>query len=91
MQGSDLTLTPRYTAIVTSAATIARDMGSSHVGVEHLFLAIIRDRRTVPTQVLERLVSVSSVEENLLNEMMSPGYNTATYNVLTPDDDVTDG
>lgn len=36
--------TPRYQRVLENSAEMAREMGQSYVGVEHLFLAIIRDR-----------------------------------------------
>ena len=36
--------TPRYRRVLENSAEVARGMGHSYVGVEHLFLAIIRDR-----------------------------------------------
>jgi Clp amino terminal domain, pathogenicity island component len=37
---------------------MAQEMGHSYVGVEHLFLAIIRDRTAVPAQALAELVDL---------------------------------
>ena len=44
--------TPRYRRMLENSVGVAREMGNSYVGVEHLFLAIIRDRDAVPTQAL---------------------------------------
>jgi hypothetical protein len=49
--------TPRYRKVVDGSAGVARGMGHSYVGVEHLFLAIIRERGAVPTQVLGGLIA----------------------------------
>ena len=66
--------TPRYRRVVDGSAELARAMGHSYVGVEHLFLAIIRDRRAVPTQALAEVVDLDRVEAGLLEVMASPGY-----------------
>lgn len=58
-------------------------MSHSYVGVEHLFLAMIRDRAAVPTQVLARMVDLAAVEAALLDLMNSESYNT-TSNVSRP-------
>jgi hypothetical protein len=53
-------------------------MEHSHVGVEHLFLAIIRDMYAVPTQVLGSIVSLGEVESRLLDVMGSASYETSS-------------
>jgi Clp amino terminal domain, pathogenicity island component len=53
-------------------------MGHSYVGVEHLFLAMIRDRAAVPTQVLGGMVNLDAAESALLELMNSDGYRTGT-------------
>src|SRR5712691_5810405 len=66
--------TPRYSQVLSDSTGVAREMGHSYVGVEHLFLAMIRDRAAVPTQVLARAVDLDRVEASLLDVMASPGY-----------------
>jgi hypothetical protein len=66
--------TPRYRKVVDGAAELAREMGHSYVGVEHLFLAIIRDRGAVPTQALGKLADLDRVEAGLLEVMASASY-----------------
>jgi Clp amino terminal domain, pathogenicity island component len=70
--------TPRYRKVVDGSAGVARGMGHSYVGVEHLFLAIIRERGAVPTQVLGGLIDLDRVEAALLGEMGSAGYRGQT-------------
>lgn len=38
--------TPRYRRVLENSAEVARGMGHSYVGVEHLFLAIFRQKRS---------------------------------------------
>ena len=66
--------TPRYRRVVENSPEVAREMGHSYVGVEHLFLAIIRDRAAVPAQALARLIDLDQVEAGLLEVMASPSY-----------------
>jgi len=65
--------TPRYRRVVGGSTALAQEMGHSYVGVEHLFLAIIRDRNSVPTQALAELVDLDRVEAGLMGVMASYG------------------
>jgi ATP-dependent Clp protease ATP-binding subunit ClpC len=67
--------TPRYGQVLAASAEIARSMQHGYVGVEHLFLAIIRDQDAVPTQSLAQQIGLAEVEAHLLEIMHSPGYN----------------
>lgn len=71
---STLSPTPRYNHVLDASMAVAREMGHSHVGVEHLFLAIIGDRAAVPTQVLARISDLDEVQARLRELMASPGY-----------------
>ncbi|MCW2929334.1 MAG: hypothetical protein JWM19_296 [Actinomycetia bacterium] len=51
-------------------------MRHSHVGVEHLFLAIINDRDAIPTQQLASIVDLEAVEAKLRTLMSSASYDT---------------
>jgi Clp amino terminal domain, pathogenicity island component len=69
--------TPRYQRVLEASAGIARAMGHSYLGVEHVFLAIIQDKHTVPTRVLSHLTDLAQVETSLRETMASPEYNGA--------------
>jgi ATP-dependent Clp protease ATP-binding subunit ClpA len=69
------TPTPRYQKILKSAAEIATVLGHQHVGVEHVFLAVIRDSDAVPTQVLAKVTDIGALDEKLRVLMTSPSYN----------------
>jgi len=56
-------------------------MSHGYVGVEHLFLAIIRDRHAVPTQILATIADPDAVESALLGLMNSDGYKTGTTTI----------
>ena len=66
--------TPRYRRVLANSAEVAREMGHSYIGVEHLFLAIIRDRNSVPAQALAARLDLHQVEASLVQEMASAGY-----------------
>ena len=66
--------TPRYNRMLKNSVGLAQEMGHSYVGVEHLFLAIIRDRSAVPTQALAQRIDLDHVEAGLLEVMASPSY-----------------
>ena len=69
-----LTPTPRYRQVLGVSAELARELGHSYIGVEHLFLAIVRDRAAVPAQVLARVTDLDRVEASVREELASPGY-----------------
>jgi hypothetical protein len=54
------------------AAEVARALGHDYLGVEHLFLAITRDREALPTRVFARLVDCDQVEATLTELMRGP-------------------
>ena len=66
--------TPRYRRLLESAGRLAREMEHSYVGVEHLFLAMVKDRNAVPTQVLAGITNLDQVEARLREAMASEGY-----------------
>jgi ATP-dependent Clp protease ATP-binding subunit ClpC len=61
--------------VLAASFGLARDMGHSHVGVEHLFLAMIRDPDAVPTQLLADVADLGRVEASLRQVMASASYN----------------
>lgn len=65
-------LYPGYAAVAAAAHVMAVESGRQHVGVDDLLLAIIRDRRAVPTQVLAELIDVDQAEVRL-QAVMQPG------------------
>jgi ClpA/ClpB-like protein len=57
-------------------------MGHNHVGAEHLFLAIIRNKNAIPTQILSNALSISDIEERLLAVIASEGYATPSRRII---------
>ena len=53
---------------------VATEMGASYVGRWHLFLGLLRDRRSVPARALAGLVDLGQVENAVLDAMNSPGF-----------------
>ena len=75
--GPGVTPTSRYLAVLEAAMESARRMGHQYVGVEHLFLAIIRDQDSAPAQLLNsiaRLSEMSEIENGLRRAMEPAGY-----------------
>ena len=66
--------TPRFRRVLGAASDIARSMGHSYVGAEHLFLAVLRDPDAVPTQVLAWVADRGAIEGALLAVMDSASY-----------------
>ncbi|HEY7624386.1 MAG TPA: Clp protease N-terminal domain-containing protein [Candidatus Limnocylindria bacterium] len=64
---SEITLSPRTKKVIELAIDEARKLGHSHVGTEHLLLAIVREGQSVGTGVLEAIgVAIDSVRERVL-------------------------
>lgn len=76
--GTGEKMTPRCARVLDSAAELAHEMNHQHIGVEHIFLAIIRDRHAVPTQVLADLIDLGGIESRLRDVMNSASYSTPT-------------
>jgi len=74
--------TPRYESVVKAAANVAREMHHSHVGVEHLFLAIISDEEAVPTSFLAERVDLHRIQQDLRDLMQSPLYTTPSQRIM---------
>jgi hypothetical protein len=53
-------------------AAIAVEMGDSHLGVEHAFLAMIRNRETVPARALAGLADLDMLDAAVVDAMNAP-------------------
>jgi ATP-dependent Clp protease ATP-binding subunit ClpA len=67
------------------AVEVARALGHDYVGVEHLFLAITRDREALPTRVLARLVDCDQIKATLAELMQGPRMTYGTPQALGDD------
>jgi hypothetical protein len=52
--------------------TVAAEMGESHLGVEHAFLAMIRDRETVPARALAALADLDALDAAVVEAASAP-------------------
>lgn len=68
-------LTARAQSSLLAAREIAQQYGQSHVGCEHVFLAILLDQDSVPSQVVTRLKSVDELVNELRLVLKSESYN----------------
>jgi ATP-dependent Clp protease ATP-binding subunit ClpC len=76
--------TPRYASVLGASEEVAREMSHRHVGVEHLFLAILHDKHAVPTQVLGQMIDLDAVEAALIALMNSHGYQAGRTKTVRP-------
>jgi hypothetical protein len=53
-------------------AGVAVEMGNSYLGVEHAFLAIIRNRETVPARALAGLADLDALDAAVVEAMNAP-------------------
>jgi ATP-dependent Clp protease ATP-binding subunit ClpA len=77
---SEITLSPRTKKVIELAIDEARKLGHSHVGTEHLLLAIVREGGSIGAGVLESLgVSLDKVREQVIATLgqQHPGAATA--------------
>ncbi len=65
-------LTPRAKRILASAADEAEYAGAEgYIGVEHIFLAILREGESLPAQVVNRLGFTRTIADELERTMRS--------------------
>ncbi len=67
-------LTPRMQAILLAAHHEARGLGHPHIGTEHIFLAVVLDHASIPSQVLEEMGVVHDVVHRIRALLRSEGY-----------------
>ncbi|WP_072477592.1 Clp protease N-terminal domain-containing protein [Amycolatopsis australiensis] len=67
--------TPRYSDVVKRASQLADELGHSHVGVEHLFVAILENEHSLPAQQLGKIADRDAIRQTLLETMRSEAYN----------------
>ncbi|MEV0115285.1 Clp protease N-terminal domain-containing protein [Streptomyces sp. NPDC050844] len=77
MTDEGLEYTPRYYKVLGAAEAIARTLGHTHVGTEHLFLAILQDQDAVPTQALAEQIDPQRITDGLTRIMHSAEYSGA--------------
>jgi hypothetical protein len=65
-------------------ADLAREMGDSYLGVEHGFLAMIRNRETVPARALAELADLDAIEAAVIEAWNAPARTPAGAVFLPP-------
>lgn len=66
-------------------AYLAVEMGDSYLGVEHAFLAMIRNRETVPARALAGLADLDALEAAVLEARNAPASGPPEDAVFLPD------
>jgi hypothetical protein len=67
-------------------AELAVERGDSYIGVEHAFLAMIRNRETVPARALAGLAELDALEAAVLEALNAPAAGPPEGAVLLPAD-----
>jgi ATP-dependent Clp protease ATP-binding subunit ClpC len=67
-------VTSRMQRVLLRAHEEARNRGHSYVGTEHVFLAILLDRYSIPAQVLEETGIADDVVRRIQQVFDSDGY-----------------
>lgn len=80
-ESGKLTYTPRVSRMLDGAAQIARGYGHSHLGTEHLLLAMLADSRGIATQAIARHIDLDDLARDVREVMGSDGYRQSTGNV----------
>jgi ATP-dependent Clp protease ATP-binding subunit ClpC len=58
---TQISMTPRMQTALLTAQENARDLGHNHIGCEHVILAILVDRHSLPAQILEESGAIDGV------------------------------
>lgn len=70
--------TPRLRGVLRKAAVIATDMAHDHIGTEHVVLAILGDRNSIPYRVFSATCDPSEFVDSLRSLMLSSGYQSSS-------------
>jgi ClpA/ClpB-like protein len=70
--------------VQTWGADLARELGDSYLGVEHAFLAMMRQRDTVPARALAGLADLDAVEAAVLEAKNAPAGQAPADAVFLP-------
>jgi ClpA/ClpB-like protein len=68
-------VTARMRTALLSSSELSGEFGHSHIGCEHVFLAILADQNSLPSQVMERLGWRTDVIDEIGQIMRSDLYN----------------
>jgi hypothetical protein len=76
-------LTPRMKTAMLAAHEVSLRFGHSHIGCEHMFLAIVLDPESIPSQILRRGGSIDDVLQRLDSLLRSEQYNAPLHEEST--------
>ncbi len=68
-------LTARMQVALLAALKSAREFGHNHVGTEHVFLAILLDPHSLPSQILEDVGAKEDLVKRIQAMLASDSYN----------------
>jgi ATP-dependent Clp protease ATP-binding subunit ClpA len=73
--------TPRLHTVLERAATEAKHTNVGAIGVEHVFLAILDEVDSIPTQVLRKLKVLDEIRAELQRVLESEAYHTPSREI----------
>ena len=76
---------PRAVKVMERARQLAAGRDQTHLGCEHLFLALIEDKHGIPAQLLADVADVDALHQRLTDLIDSDLYNTPTSQQTGPD------
>ena len=82
-----MTFTPRLHTVLGRAATEAKYANVDAIGVEHVFLAILDEESSIPSQVMRHLGVATQVRAELQRVLASEAYQTPGHEIYRRPDD----
>jgi ATP-dependent Clp protease ATP-binding subunit ClpA len=76
--------TPRLHTVLGRAATEAKSSDVAAIGVEHVFLAILDEVNSIPTQIMRKLGVVDKIRAELQRVLESEAYHTPSHEIYRP-------
>jgi hypothetical protein len=70
-----LALTARMRSALLAAQRLGRDFGHKHIGAEHVFLALLLDDNSLPSQIMQGTGTREEVVEKIRTMLASESYN----------------
>jgi ATP-dependent Clp protease ATP-binding subunit ClpA len=68
-------LTPRMRVVLLAAKELASEFGHNHIGTEHVFLAILLDPHSLPSQLMRDAGTSKVIVEQIRTMLASESYN----------------
>lgn len=76
-------LTPRAARCLEHAEDVARELGQSHIGTEHLMLGLLRESDGIAARVLEDLGVAQQVAEEIVRIINAESYRRSSNRVVS--------